>query len=143
EIEGREDGAPPPVDLSAERKNGDLVRSLIEAGRVTACHDVSDGGIAVALADMAIAGNMGAETDIPGDAPGDIARLFGEDQARYILATDDPDAVLAAAEKAGVSARVLGRTGGQRLTVGDTIAISVSELRSLHENWLPDYMAGP
>ena len=55
EIEGREAGPPPPVDLAAERRNGDFVRSMIRDGLVAACHDVSDGGLLVALAEMAIA----------------------------------------------------------------------------------------
>ncbi|MEX2451953.1 MAG: phosphoribosylformylglycinamidine synthase subunit PurL [Rhodospirillales bacterium] len=147
EIEGREDGAPPPVDLEAERANGDLVRSLIQSGHVTACHDVSDGGIAVALAEMAMAGTLGAAIDFSGDmpenAPSQIARLFGEDQARYILTTGDSDFVLDAARKTGVPARILGKTGGNRLTVAGGVAISVSDLRSLHEQWLPGYMANP
>src|SRR5436190_3842485 len=59
EIEGREDGAPPPVDLAAERRNGDFVRAMIAAGHVAACHDVSDGGLLVAIAEMAMAGDRG------------------------------------------------------------------------------------
>ncbi len=56
DILGREEGAPPPVDLAAERRNGEFVLSLIRAGRLSAAHDLSDGGLAVALAEMAIAG---------------------------------------------------------------------------------------
>ncbi len=85
EIGGREDGAPPPVDLAAERRNGDFVRGEIQAGRVSACHDISDGGLLVALAEMAMAGGIGAEI-APPERP-DIGYLFGEDQARYIVAT--------------------------------------------------------
>src|SRR5579863_4465313 len=63
EIEGREDGPPPPVDLAAERKHGDFVRGIIAAGQVASCHDVSDGGLFVALAEMAMAGDRGATLD--------------------------------------------------------------------------------
>ncbi len=63
EIVGREDGAPPPVDLAAERRNGDFVRAMIAAGHVAACHDISDGGLLVALAEMAMAGGIGATLD--------------------------------------------------------------------------------
>jgi phosphoribosylformylglycinamidine synthase len=138
EIAGREDGAPPPVDLAAERRNGDFVRSEILAGRVGACHDISDGGLLVALAEMAMAGGIGADI-----APerSDIGYLFGEDQARYVLATAAPDAVLAAAKAAGVPAVRLGTTGGAALTVAGTGAISTSELRRINEAWLPGYMA--
>src|SRR6185369_10257837 len=84
ELFGREDGAPPPVDLAVERRNGDFVRALIQSGRVTACHDISDGGLAIALAEMAMAGNCGARI---APVPPDQAHgwLFGEEQARYVL----------------------------------------------------------
>ena len=84
DICGRDDGAPPPVDLAAERRNGDFVRGLIESGTVTAVHDISDGGLAVALAEMAIAGGIGASIELPASLP-EHGFLFGEDQARYIL----------------------------------------------------------
>ncbi len=80
EIEGREDGAPPPVDLAAERRNGDFVRDLIGRGLVASCHDVSDGGLFVALAEMAMAGGSGVMLDpLPpahlGDRRGCSARI--------------------------------------------------------------------
>src|ERR1700710_2035792 len=76
---GREEGAPPPVDLAAEKRNGDVVRGMIHAGTATAVHDVSDGGLLIALAEMAIAGGVGAtlETDA---GPVPHAFWFGEDQ---------------------------------------------------------------
>jgi phosphoribosylformylglycinamidine synthase len=82
EICEREEGAPPPVDLAAERRNGDFVRALIGEGTATAVHDVSDGGLAVALAEMALAGGQGAEVEAhPGYSQ--AAWWFGEDQGRY------------------------------------------------------------
>ncbi|MGE4220519.1 MAG: AIR synthase related protein, partial [Alphaproteobacteria bacterium] len=136
-------GAPPPVDLDAERKAGDLVRGLIRDGTVATCHDLSDGGLIVALAEMAMAGDMGAAVDVPADAPPLHAWLFGEDQGRYLVATAKPDAVLAAAKRAGVPAAAIGRTGGTSLTVDGACTISVAELRAAHEGWLPRYMAAP
>jgi phosphoribosylformylglycinamidine synthase len=142
ELHGREDGAPPPVDLQAERRHGELVRRLIAAGQVTACHDVSDGGLLVALAEMALAGGIGAAVDFPaGAAP--HAYGFGEDQARYIVTTRDPAALLSAAQAARVPVALLGRTGGLTLTVNGTDATSVADLRTAHEAWLPGYMAAP
>ena len=143
EIEGREDGAPPPVDLAAERRNGDLVRRLIEAGLVTACHDLSDGGLYVALAEMAMAGDIGARIETPADAPPLHAWLFGEDQGRYLLTTRDAETVLAEAARAGVPVRRIGTTGGDALTVDGAYPISVAELRAAHEAWLPAYMDAP
>ncbi len=139
EIGGSEAGAPPPVDLAAERRNGDFVRAEIEAGRVSACHDISDGGLLVAVAEMAMAGTVGATvTGIR-----DHAAAFGEDQARYILAVADWPDLLARAKAAGVPATLLGTTGGDALTVEGHGAISTAELRRTHEAWLPNYMAAP
>ena len=86
EVHGKEIGASPEVDLKAERRNGDFVRGLIGGGTVAACHDLSDGGLLVALAEMAMAGGIGATLEIAIE-PG---LLFGEDQARYIIATATP-----------------------------------------------------
>ncbi|NIA69612.1 phosphoribosylformylglycinamidine synthase subunit PurL [Pelagibius litoralis] len=143
DIEDRRDGAPPPVDLADERRNGDFVRAQIHQGGVSACHDLSDGGLAVALAEMALAGDCGA--DISGALPENTpltAWLFGEDQARYLVTSSDAEAVLAAAAEAGVAARLLGRSGGDRLILAEGEAISLAELREAHDNWLGDYMKG-
>ncbi|SEG51831.1 phosphoribosylformylglycinamidine synthase subunit PurL [Bosea lathyri] len=140
---GREEGAPPPVDLAVERRNGDLVRGLISAGRVGTCHDLSDGGLAVALAEMVMAGGVGATIDaLPSGAA--HAVLFGEDQARYLVAVPQAsaEALLAEAKAAGVPAVMLGTTGGDMLSLPGEAAIAVSALKSAHENWLPDYMSG-
>ena len=142
-IEGRREGNAPIVDLAAERKNGDFVRSQIEAGFVQSCHDLSDGGLAAAIADMAIASEMGAEIIKPAevDLP-TTAWLFGEDQGRYLISVGDAESLLEVAEEAGVSAVVVGRTGGNDLTLPGGSTISVSELRNVNEAWLPNYMAG-
>ena len=141
DVLSREDGPPPPVDLAAERRNGDFVRSEIAAGRIAACHDVSDGGLLVAVAEMAMAGGLGATITSLAGIPAH-AFLFGEDQARYVLATAAPETVLAHAQKAGVPALTLGRVGGDQLTLAGGNAISVEELLRLNEAWLPAYMAG-
>ena len=143
EVEGREDGAPPPVDLAVERRNGDLVRRLIADGSVTACHDISGGGLYVAVAEMALAGDIGAEVQVPSDTVPLHAWLFGEDQGRYLLTTCNSAALLAAAAQAGVAAVEIGRTGGAALTVNGRYPISLGDLRAAHEAWLPDYMDGP
>ena len=147
EICGREDGAPPPVNLTIERRNGDLVRQLIADGDVQACHDIADGGLLVALAEMALASDIGADIDpstISGTDAGDLntGLLFGEDQARYLLAVDQAhlQSVLAKAEQSGAPARVVGKTGGRSLTLNGCDAISLNELSGIHESWLPGYM---
>ena len=139
EIHGREEGAPPPVDLAVERRNGDFVRQQIEAGTVTACHDLSGGGLYVALAEMAMAGGIGAAITASGHAD-DAGWLFGEDQGRYLLTTAAPDKVIAAAAAIQVPIALIGHTGGAALTRDGGGSISVDILRSSHEAWLPDFM---
>jgi len=141
EIESSEAGPPPPVDLAAERRNGDFVRGVIRAGHVVACHDLSDGGLLVAVAEMAMTGSRGAVLDPPPPGLPRNAFLFAEDQARYIVETADPDTVLEAARAAIVPARVIGAVGGVALTLPGAGAISVDALRATNEAWLPDYMA--
>jgi phosphoribosylformylglycinamidine synthase len=140
-LDGAPAGAPPPVDLAAERRNGDFVRAEIGRGAVAACHDVSDGGLLVAVAEMALAGEVGADLAVPAGADA-LPWLFGEDQARYVIATADEAGVLARARDLGVSAVAIGRTGGRSLTVNGSDSISLADLRSAHEGWLPRYMAG-
>ncbi len=141
EIAGREAGPPPPVDLAAERRVGDFVRARILAGDIRACHDVSDGGVLVAVAEMALAGNTGARL-AAGPAMSPHAFWFGEDQGRYIAAVADGDALLAAAAAEGIAAMRLGRSGGAGLTLPDGVAISIDELRAAHERFFPAWMDG-
>ena len=144
EIEGREEGAPPPVDLAAERRAGDFVRALIEQGRLRTCHDISDGGLLVAIAEMALAGGRGAALEAPPEATGALlqAWLFGEDQGRYVIAVPAADVASIAAEagRAGVPLRRIGRVGGGELTLDGEHAISLAALRAANESWLPSFM---
>jgi phosphoribosylformylglycinamidine synthase subunit PurL len=142
EICGREEGAPPPVDLAAERRNGDFVRKLIGDGSVTAVHDISDGGVLVALTEMAISGRIGAVLEAPPGVPAD-GFWFGEDQARYLLTApaDAADAILRAAATAGISLRRIGATGGPVLALAGERPLRVEDLRARFEAWLPSYMA--
>jgi phosphoribosylformylglycinamidine synthase len=141
---GREEGAPPPVDLVEEKENGDFVRDLILSGAVSAAHDLSDGGLLVALAEMAMASGIGAAIDA---APGDIpahAYWFGEDQARYVVTASAAQAngILAKAQDAGLLATRIGVTGGAALAVAGEMPVPVADLRRLHEGWLPAFMSG-
>ncbi len=144
EICAREEGAPPPVDLIEERENGDFVRSLILDGTASAVHDLSDGGLLVALAEMAMAGEIGATIDAPPDDIPAHAYWFGEDQARYVVAVAAAaaDAVLARARDASVLVSRIGTTGGDALTLHGERALPVSALSERSEAWLPAYMAG-
>jgi phosphoribosylformylglycinamidine synthase subunit PurL len=141
EIEGSEAGPPPRVDIAAERRNGDFVRSEIRAGRVAACHDLSDGGLLAAIAEMAMASGRGVRLE---PLPTDLLRnayLFGEDQARYLIETNEPDPVIEAAQAAGVPTRIIGVVGGVSLTLPGAGAISVDALKAANEAWLPGFMA--
>ncbi|MFC4351225.1 phosphoribosylformylglycinamidine synthase subunit PurL [Fodinicurvata halophila] len=140
EIHAREEGPPPPVDLDEERRNGRFILHQIEEGRLSACHDLSDGGLLVALAEMSLAGNLGVSIELPETSP-TVAWLFGEDQARYVVVTNDKQAVLEAAEKAQVKAEVIGRTGGDSLKLSSGHHISLDRLRRSHEEWFDRYMA--
>jgi phosphoribosylformylglycinamidine synthase len=142
DILGREEGAPPPVDLGAERRHGEFVLSAMAEGWIEACHDLSDGGLAIAAAEMAMAGAIGCRLD---PAPAGLtpeAWLFGEDQGRYLVATGKPEALLAAAKLRNVAAGIVGRTTDDgALTVHGGDPISLAELQRAHEAWLPAYMA--
>ncbi|MCT7666599.1 phosphoribosylformylglycinamidine synthase subunit PurL [Shinella kummerowiae] len=144
DVLGLIDGPAPEVDLHAERRNGDFVRSAIRNGQVTACHDISSGGLAVALAEMAMSSGKGATVDLSGSNGPAHAALFGEDQARYVLAVpaDLANFVSANAEGAGVPFRRLGTVGGDNLVVGDLLSVSIEQLRNTHESWFPDFMDG-
>ena len=132
EIGGREAGPPPPVDLAAERRNGDFVR----AQRVRTCHDLSDGGLLVAVAEMAMASGNGATLTLAADH----ATWFGEDQARYLLAVPDAAPLLEAARAAGVPAQSIGTTGGEHLTLPGAEPISVADLDRANRRFFPDWM---
>ena len=145
EILGREDSAPPPVDLAVEKGNGDLVRGLIREGMLSAVHDLSDGGLLVAAAEMALSSGVGLHLTPQGDAPM-LALMFGEDQGRYLLSLppDRLDMLDAKAAAAGVFYEVVGQVGGCELAFSDSdgpfTAIDLDDLRTAHEGWMPAYM---
>jgi phosphoribosylformylglycinamidine synthase subunit PurL len=140
--------SPPPVFLDQERENGDFVRAQILGGNVTACHDISGGGLLVAVAEMALAGDIGAKVE-----PAMVYEcplndwMFGEDQARYLITCKEAEAqaLLQAAEDAGVHASEIGATGGDAIVVHQEMnqrgSVPLSELREAHEGWMPNYMA--
>jgi phosphoribosylformylglycinamidine synthase len=145
EVLGREDGAPPPVDLALERRTGDMIRALILSGDLRTVHDLSDGGLVAAAAEMALASNVGLALNVQGDIP-DHAAFFGEDQARYLVALghDALEALDAAAEAAGVAYAIVGQAGGDEVSLsgasGFITAVDLEDLRAKHEGWLPGFM---
>jgi phosphoribosylformylglycinamidine (FGAM) synthase-like enzyme len=142
EVLGREEGTPPPVDLDAEKKHGDFVRRKIRNGRATAVHDISDGGLVAALAEMSLASKIGCKIELPREVEAHEA-LFAEDQARYVITCRPMDAhpLLSAAEDAGVPATRIGTVTGSGLIVMGEASISINKLREAHEGWFPGYMS--
>ncbi|HEY0316387.1 MAG TPA: phosphoribosylformylglycinamidine synthase subunit PurL, partial [Sphingomonas sp.] len=144
-IEGSDAGLPPPVDLAAERAAGELVRSLIADDLVTAVHDCSDGGLAVAAAEMALAGNIGVALTIVEEATAPTAALFGEDQGRYLVATAALEDLLVRAAQAGVTAIPIGIIGGDAVSFdlrsrGGVSSVPLADLRRAHEGFFPTLM---
>ena len=143
-IEGRDAGPPPAVDLAAERAAGDCVRAAIESGIVTACHDVSDGGVAVAVAEMALAGGIGAMLDTSAEC-GVAGTFFAEDQGLYLVTVEDHALYdfLLGTEASGVDAHPIGRTIAGRivfeLEAGDYV-VTLADLRRAHEGFFPALM---
>jgi phosphoribosylformylglycinamidine (FGAM) synthase-like enzyme len=140
EIHSREEGPPPPVNLEQEKRHGDFIRTLIRAGKVTACHDISDGGLLVALAEMGLAGMRGAY--IQANDMLDHISLFAEDQARYLVTCRpaETEMLLARARNAAIDAIRLGRVSGIALIVEGLVSISLDELKAAHEGWFPAFM---
>lgn len=138
-------GAAPKVDLALEKKNGDFVRALIADGVVRAAHDLSDGGLALAAAEMALGSDVGVALGYQGDLS-DAGFLYAEDQARYLIAipADKQEALDQCARAAGVAYLIVGEAGGREISYlgasGQRERLSIDDLRAAHENWLPAYM---
>jgi phosphoribosylformylglycinamidine synthase II len=138
ECHGREEGPPPPVDLEIEKRHGDFVRALVAERAVTAVHDVSDGGALVAIGEMALAGNIGAELTIP-DASNPAAILFGEDQGRYLMTVTDAASVIERAGEAGVYIALIGTTGGDAIALPDG-SVALTDLKVANESFFENLM---
>jgi phosphoribosylformylglycinamidine synthase len=133
ELWRRQDGDAPHVDLRAERKAGELVRALKAEGLITAAHDLSDGGLAVAAAEMALAAGTGVAVEAA-EGFASLAWFFGEDQGRYLVAAPEAAVarILADAIAAGVAARRVGHTGGDAVRLGAS-EVGLAQLRDIHE----------
>lgn len=141
DILNRTDGDAPHVDLSMEKKNGEFVRHLIETGMVTTCHDLSDGGLALALAEMVIKSKKGIKVQLTGQTPPHV-ELFGEDQARYLIAVNAHELpkVIKAGKQSSVDLQVVGKVEGDYLEVENQFKLSVDSLHDAYENWFPNFM---
>lgn len=142
EIWGREDGAPPKVDLAQERVTGDVVRNLIQAGHIRSCHDLSDGGLLIAAAEIAIASGTGLAISLPEGLSAEAA-LLSEDQARYLLIVDPThaDTIFEALESKAIACAAIGSAGGCELAIQSVLALDITDLKQAHEAWMPAFMA--
>ncbi|MFM1977363.1 MAG: hypothetical protein RL145_2209 [Pseudomonadota bacterium] len=142
ELWGREEGAPPHVDLALERLTGDVVRGLIQDGHIRSCHDLSDGGLLTAAADIAMASGTGLAITLPKNLSAEAA-LLSEDQARYLLIVDPThaDSVFDALEAESIPCAAIGSAGGCELAIQDVLAIDIADLKQAHEAWMPAFMA--
>lgn len=142
EVWGREDGAPPHVDLAQERLTGDVVRGLIQTGHIRSCHDLSDGGLLIAAADIAMASGTGLAITLPHGLSAEAA-LLSEDQARYLLIVNPThaDSVFEALEAQAIPCASIGSAGGCELAIQDVLAIDITDLKQAHEAWMPAFMA--
>ena len=127
--------APPPVDLAEEKRLGEKVLAAIHAGLVSACHDVSDGGVLMAIAEMALAGDIGLTLTDALDNP----LWFAEDQGRYLLSTDQPEALRQALKPGDLL--LLGQWEGDSIRMADGSSRTITALRAIHDSALPNYLA--
>ncbi|MEA2647332.1 MAG: phosphoribosylformylglycinamidine synthase subunit PurL [Chloroflexota bacterium] len=128
-------GRPPAVDMELERQTNGAILELAADGALASAHDVSDGGLAIALAECCLLSDLGAAIDaLPGGGPPEAALLFGESQARYVVScpADRVDDVLATCRRSDLHATAIGTVGGDRLVIGGTIGV---ELAALREAW--------
>ena len=133
-------GTPPALDLAREKTLLEVMASLAEAGAITSAHDVSEGGIAVALAESAIAGATGAQVTPDAEGMASHFWLFSESAGRILVTSKHPKTVLEVARHAGLPATELGRTGGNRLTVDAMIDLPLEQLRAAYEVSHPLWM---
>jgi phosphoribosylformylglycinamidine synthase subunit PurL len=144
---GLEAGLPPRVDLEHERRLHQLLARAVGERLLVTAHDVSAGGLAMALAEACFTGetDVGAEVELSERLRPD-ALLFGESTGRVLVATPEAGPLLEAARRTGVPARVVGRTGGSRLRIGGGpgapwIDEPVAELRAIFERAIPRRLA--
>ena len=138
ECHGLEAGAPPPVDLEVERRHGEFIREMVAQNAVSAVHDCADGGALVAIAEMALASNIGVTLSLP-DVPHPAMIYFAEDQSRYCVITDNPDRLLAKAKEAGIFAVAIGTTGGDAVS-GTGFEVTLTNLRNANECFFKEWM---
>jgi phosphoribosylformylglycinamidine synthase len=142
ELRGNRDGTLPPLDLAAHARLVEFVTTVVattvggDQGMVDGIHDVSGGGLGVALAEMSMRSGIGVTVS----GIDDHRELFFEGPSRVVVCTTRSHDLLAAAADAGVAFRVLGTTGGDRITIGGLVDVAVTEATAAWRGRLPDLL---
>jgi phosphoribosylformylglycinamidine synthase len=131
-------GGLPPLDLALHRTLVEVVAELVSGGMVSGVHDVSDGGLAVALAEMAVHSGTG----LVASGVADHAELFSESPSRVVVCTSSPEAIVARARSAGLAVSELGIAGGDRLVVEGLVDLALADLEHAWRSTLPERLAG-
>ena len=131
---------PPTINLKLEKKLGDFILDRIENGLIRTCHDISEGGILIALAELALNSKIGALIKVPDNIPGEW--WFSEAQARYIVTIPKKQKIMLEkqAEIENIPLLNAGIVKGNTLQISKEMSISLSELKKYHESWLPNYI---
>ena len=141
EVVGTKDGPPPAINLFNEKNNGLLIQSLISKKLLNSVHDISSGGILVALVEMCISGNIGAKIKIPNDKITPHEYLFSEDQSRYLIEVNEKNKneVYKTLEKNSIFYEMLGKTQKDSLVLNKDFNIELNDLRKLNSFWFKNY----
>ena len=134
-------GMPPEVNLQNEKNNGENVLKLINNNLVLSCHDISSGGLILALCEMAISSGYGVKIQKPKKLTNLIRYLFGEDQGRYILEIDQKN--MKKTEKMlkenNIYYEIIGCTQKNYFEIEDELKINISDLFKINNNWYNNY----
>jgi len=141
EVMGIKGGPPPEINLFNERNNGLTIQNIISQKLVNSVHDISSGGILVALTEMCINSNIGAKIKIPKDSMHENEYLFGEDQSRYLIEVSElnKNKVCQILEKESIYYELIGKTQESFLDLSKDFSISIKDLKKLKSSWFNNY----
>ena len=135
------DGPPPEINLFNEKNNGLLIQTLISKKLVNSVHDISSGGILVALSEMCISGKIGANIKVPRNNISLHEYLFGEDQSRYLIEINEKNNVEVSKilEKNNIYYEIIGKTQKDSLYLNNEFNIKLNDLSELNSFWFRNY----
>ena len=135
------DGHPPEINLFNEKSNGIIIQKLISEKLVKSAHDISSGGMLVALAEMCIFGKIGAKIKVPQDNISTHEYLFGEDQSRYLIEVNEKskDKTCNILKNNSIFFEIIGKTQKDNLNLDKEFNVNLSELYQLNSFWFKNY----